>query len=174
MAPAPCMSATATRRHRQGVETGARCQPPVELPFGRIPPYGLAVDAAGKVYVASDGRVLQLAVGAPTPKVLPFGGGLFEGVAVDGGRQRIRLQLGRVLKLDPRRSQPDSAAVRADRQSTGDNRRHPGQHLRRRQRRQVGAIGEARGRSHVVGSRWPHQRTKPSVAWPLTRRAPST
>ncbi|OBK40934.1 serine/threonine-protein kinase [Mycobacterium kubicae] len=74
---------------------------PVELPFGRFYPNGIATDAAGTVYVASNERVLQLPVGATTPNVLPFGGGPFEDVTVDSAGNVYALQAGRVLKLKP-------------------------------------------------------------------------
>ncbi|QLL09651.1 serine/threonine-protein kinase [Mycobacterium vicinigordonae] len=71
----------------------------VELPLGRINPTGIAVDAAGNVYVAAVDQILELAVGATTPAVLPFGVGPFEGVAVDGTGTVFAVQPGRVLKL---------------------------------------------------------------------------
>ncbi|OBJ54595.1 serine/threonine-protein kinase [Mycobacterium sp. 1423905.2] len=74
---------------------------PVELPFGRFYPNGIATDGAGAVYVASNERVLQLPVGATTPNVLPFGGGPFEDVTVDSAGNVYALQAGRVLKLKP-------------------------------------------------------------------------
>ena len=51
--------------------------PQVTLPFtGLDDPEGVAVDAAGDLYVADYGnnRVLKLAAGSPTPTVLPFPG----------------------------------------------------------------------------------------------------
>ncbi|OBK12515.1 serine/threonine-protein kinase [Mycobacterium asiaticum] len=79
---------------------------PVELPFGRLFPNGVAADAAGTVFVAANDRVLSLAVGATTPAVLPFGGGMYEGVAVDGAGNVYALESGRVLKLAPGDTNP--------------------------------------------------------------------
>lgn len=85
---------------------------PVELPFGSILPSGVAVDAAGNVYVAARDQVLQLAVDAPTPTVLPFGGGLFENVAVDTAGNVYGVQMGRVLKLAPGQTSPTQLPFR--------------------------------------------------------------
>jgi serine/threonine protein kinase len=60
----------------------------VTLPFtGPNVPHGVAVDAAGNLYVTdggSNGRVVKLAAGSSTPEVLPFTGlNVPHGVAVD-------------------------------------------------------------------------------------------
>jgi serine/threonine-protein kinase len=61
----------------------------IQLPFtGLHSPAGVAVDAAGKVYVvdgfSGSGRVLKLAVGTTSPTELPFTGLRGpDGVAVD-------------------------------------------------------------------------------------------
>lgn len=67
-------------------------------------PRGVAVDAAGNVYVADggNGRVLELAANASSPKVLPFAGlGNPSGVAADGTGNVYVTNLGNnlVLKL---------------------------------------------------------------------------
>ncbi|OBI89812.1 serine/threonine-protein kinase [Mycobacterium asiaticum] len=79
---------------------------PVELPFGRLFPNGVAADAAGTVFVAANDRVLRLEPGSTTPSVLPFGSGMFEGVTVDGAGNVYALQSGRVLKLAPGETNP--------------------------------------------------------------------
>ncbi|OBK23959.1 serine/threonine-protein kinase [Mycobacterium asiaticum] len=79
---------------------------PVELPFGRLFPNGVAADAAGTVFVAANDRVLRLEAGSTTPTVLPFGSGMYEGVAVDGAGNVYALQSGRVLKLAPGDTNP--------------------------------------------------------------------
>ena len=62
------------RWHRPGAEVGRGIEHPTVLPFtGLSSPYGVAVDAAGDVYVTdSSSRVLKLAAGSSTQTVLPF------------------------------------------------------------------------------------------------------
>jgi DNA-binding beta-propeller fold protein YncE len=80
----------------------------VALPFtGLNHPYGVAVDAAGTLYVtdANNNRVLRLAAGATTPTVLPFTGLSNPlGVAVDAAGTLYVADQGnrRVLKLPVR------------------------------------------------------------------------
>jgi serine/threonine protein kinase, bacterial len=75
------------------------------LPFtGLNGPYGVAVDAAGNLYVADDGnnQVLKLPAGSGAPTVLPFTGLNYpNGVAVDTAGNLYVTDEGndRVLKL---------------------------------------------------------------------------
>jgi DNA-binding beta-propeller fold protein YncE len=58
----------------------------VQRPFtGLSDPWGVAVDAAGNVYVTDNAnhRVVELAAGSATPTVLPFSAAAVAAVAVD-------------------------------------------------------------------------------------------
>ncbi|OHV06033.1 protein kinase domain-containing protein [Mycobacterium talmoniae] len=85
---------------------------PTRLPFPRLDwPSGVAVDAAGNVYVADAvaQTVLKLAPGAATPTVLPFPGlRRPQAVAVDGGGNVYVTDTSadKVLKLAPGASDP--------------------------------------------------------------------
>src|SRR5262249_54744447 len=62
--------------------------------------FGVAVDAAGNVYITGKGRVLKLAAGSDTQTVLPFPGlASPTGVAVDTAGSVYVTDTGRVLKL---------------------------------------------------------------------------
>jgi serine/threonine-protein kinase len=94
--------------HRPG--STARASGETELSFAgidfRLSPGGVALDAAGNVYVSSEGmygRVVKLAGGSSTPTVLPFTG-LYQpqGVAVDtNGVVYVADFNNRVVKLAP-------------------------------------------------------------------------
>ncbi len=89
--------------------------PQVTLPFtGLNSPEGVAVDAAGDLYVADSGnnRVVKLAAGSATQEVLPFtgftDGNNPRGVAVDSARDLYVTDEynGRVVKLEAGSSTP--------------------------------------------------------------------
>jgi serine/threonine protein kinase, bacterial len=80
---------------------------PTPLPFGTTVAEGIAADAAGNVYLATQDGVFELPVGATAPIVLPFGNGSYEGVAVDGAGTVYVAETGRVRKLTAGSAKPD-------------------------------------------------------------------
>jgi hypothetical protein len=90
VAPAMMFIATSVQNSHQNKDDQlmADRERPFALPFtGLRLPHGVAVDAAGNVYVAETrtNRVFKLTAGSNTPTVLPFTGlDLFDGGVIDG------------------------------------------------------------------------------------------
>jgi serine/threonine-protein kinase len=91
----------------QVLELAADAPGPKRLPLGTISAGGIAADAAGNVYLATQDGVLELPVGATAPIVLPFGNGSYEAVAVDGAGTVYVSETGRVRKLTAGSAKPD-------------------------------------------------------------------
>jgi serine/threonine protein kinase, bacterial len=97
--------------HNRVVKLAAGSSSPTVLPFtGLSYSFGVAVDAAGNVFVADSGaneRLVKLAAGSSTQDVLPFTGlSGPDGVAVDAAGSVYMIDLvgggGRVVKLPVR------------------------------------------------------------------------
>ena len=147
MPPATSTSPTVDNNRVLKLAAGSATQ--TVLPFtGLNSPAGVAVDAAGNLYVTDEGnnRVLKLAAGSATQSVLPFTGlNGPGGVAVDaaGNLYVTDSANNRVLKLAAGSSHPDRAAVHRPQLPRGCGGGHRRQPLRHRQWQQSG--GETGG-----------------------------